>query len=95
MVRRMNGAAGAAAAAAVIRAMKASGVIVRVKPDDFQSLLGQNQQGLVVHAMGGFMNRRHKYLMGHRGLAFCTIARDALPIPRGCQLVEAKQIWIP
>jgi hypothetical protein len=91
----MNGAAGAAAATAVIRAIKASGVIVRVKPEDFLALLGQNQGGLVVHAMGGFLNRRHNDLMGHRGLAFCTQAHEAIPLPRGIQLVEAKSIWIP
>lgn len=91
----MNGAAGAAGAAAVIRAIKASGVIVRLAPDDFAALAAQNTGGLLVHAMGGFLNRRHKYLMGHRGLAFCTIAPEALPLPRGCQLVEAKSIWIP
>jgi hypothetical protein len=91
----MNGAAGAAAAAAVIRAIKASGVIVRVPPDEFTTILEQNPQGLVVHARGGFMYRRHTYLMGYRGLAFCTLAPEAIPIPRGCQLVEAKRIWIP
>ena len=91
----MNGAGGAAAAAAVIRAIKASGVIVRLGPDDFQQLLMRNPPGLVVHAMGGFLNRRHKYLAGSQGLAFCTVARDPLPIPRSSQVVEAKRIWIP
>jgi hypothetical protein len=91
----MNGAAGAAAAAAVIRAIKASGVIVRLRPDDFQQLVNQNPPTLVVHAMGGFLKRRHKYLTGTQGLAFCTVAHDPLALPRGSRVVEAKSIWIP
>jgi hypothetical protein len=92
----MNGAgAAAAAAAAVAKAVKASGAIVRVEPDEFRKLLGHNAQGLVVHAVGGLFSSVHKYLMGYKGLAFYTSARDTIPVPSTCQIVEAKKIWIP
>jgi hypothetical protein len=91
----MGGAGAAAAAAAVAMAIKASGAIVRVPPEDFQKLLEQNVQGLVVHAQPRFLARRHKYIMGYKGLAFYTLSRELLAIPRGLQLVEATQIWIP
>ena len=92
----MNGAgAAAAAAAAVAQAIKASGVIVRVEPDEFRKLLDQNAQGLVVHALGGLFSTRHKYLMGYKGLAFYTSAREAILLPSTCQIVEAQRIWIP
>ena len=92
----MNGAgAAAAAAAAAARAIKASGTLVRVEPDEFQKLLTQNAQGLVVHAAGGLFGSAHKYLMGYKGLAFYTSAREAMAVPRTCQLVEAKKIWTP
>ena len=92
----MNGAgAAAAAAAAVAKAIKASGAIVRVEPDEFRKLLGHNAQGLVVHAFGGLFFRGHKYLMGYKGLAFYTSARDPISMPGTCQIVEAKKIWIP
>ena len=92
----MNGAGPvAAAAAAGAKAVKASGAIVRVEPDEFRKLLGQNAQGLVVHALGGLFSPRHKYLMGYKGLAFYTSAREAIPLPSTCQIVEAKKIWIP
>lgn len=90
----MNGAA-AAAAAAVAKAVKASGAIVRVEPDEFRKLLGQNAQGLVVHAAGGLFFPGHKYLMGYKGLAFYTSAREAIYVPSTCQIVEANKIWIP
>ena len=90
----MSGAAGAAAAAA-IQAIKASGAIVRVEPEEFRKLLAQNGQGLVVHSAGGLFSARHKYLMGFKGLAFHTSARDPIHVPNTCQVVEASRIWVP
>jgi len=92
----MNGAAGAAAAAAVrAQAIKASGVIVRVEPEEFQKLLHHNAGGLVVHAEGRLFSPGHKYLMGYKGLAFYTTTRDPLPLPGTCDVVETNKIWIP
>lgn len=92
----MNGAAAAAAAAAAVaKAIKASGVIVQVEPAEFQKLLGHNEQGLVVHAMGGLFSNKHKYLMSYKGLAFYTITSEAVHLPSACQVVEAQKIWIP
>ena len=93
-----HGAAGAgagAAAAAVIQAARASGVIVRIEPDDFSWLVDQNEQPLVVHAIGGLFTKTHRYLTSHRGLAFYTKSTRELRLPPACQLVEAKSIWIP
>ena len=90
----MSGA-GAAAAAAGIRAIKASGAIVRVSPEDFQSLLTRNTQGLVVHRAGWLFGTSHMYLMGYQGLAFYTKANDELRVPSTCMVVEASRIWMP
>jgi hypothetical protein len=90
----MSGAAAAGAAAAV-QAIKASGAIVRVDQEEFRKLLGQNSQGLVVHAVGGLFSSTHKYLMGYKGLVFYTSSRDTIFVPGTCQVVEAKRIWIP
>jgi len=71
----MGGAVGAAgAAAAIAQAIKASGAIVEVEPEQFTRLLAGNAQGLVVHAPAVFS--RHKYLMGYRGLVFWTKTRE-------------------
>ena len=90
----MSGAAAAAAAAAA-KAIKASGTIVRVEPDEFRKLVGQNAQGLVVHSVGGLFSTSHKYLMGYKGLAFYTSSSDPIHVPSTCQVVEASKIWIP
>ena len=92
----MSSSAGAtAAAAAAVQAIKASGAIVRVAPEEFRKLLAQNAQGLVVHAIGGLFTSKHKYLMGYKGLAFYTSSRDTIFVPSTCQVVEAKKIWTP
>ena len=91
----MSGGGAAAAAAAAARAIKASGAIVRVEPDEFQKLLNRNAQGLVVHARGGWLYRGHKYLMGYKGLGFWTYTPEPLPLPSTCEIVEAGSIWVP
>ena len=87
--------AAGAAAAARIQAIKASGAIVRVSPDDFQMLLTRNTQGLVVHRAGWMFGTSHTYLMGYQGLAFYTKATEELRVPSTCTIVEASRIWMP
>jgi hypothetical protein len=90
------GASGAAAAAAAIaQAIKASGVIVRVEPADFLSILQRQRGPLVVHATGGFFSTNYQYLTSYKGLAFFTKSPDPLDLPSGTELVQAKAIWIP
>jgi hypothetical protein len=87
-------AGGAAVAAAAIgQAIKASGAIVAVEPEQFTRLLAGNAQGLVVHAPAAFS--RHKYIMGYRGLVFWTKTREPIYVPSTVQVVEAKKIWVP
>lgn len=87
--------AAAAAAAAVSRAIKASGVIVRVTPEDFVSILQRQEEPLVVHATGGFFSTSYRYLSSYKGLAFFTQAPAALSLPKGCEIVQAQKIWVP
>jgi hypothetical protein len=88
-------AGGAGAAAAAIAAIKASGVVVRVEPDDFAGILRRQPEALVVHATGGFFSTDYRYLTSYKGLAFYTKARAPLDLPPGTELVQAKSIWVP
>ncbi len=88
------GAAGAAAAA-VAQAIKASGAIVRVEPDDFLTILWRQREPLVVQATGGFFSTTYQYLSSYKGLAFFTKSPEPLPLPGGCEVVQAKKIWVP
>lgn len=89
------GGGAAAAAAAAAQAIKASGVIVSVTPDDFQSLANRNDGGLVVHAHGGVFAKRHKYLMAYKGLAFFTKSERQLFFSSRMEVMEAKKMWMP
>jgi len=89
------GSGGAAAAAAIAQATKASGVIVQVAPEAFGAILELNDEPLVVHATGGVFSTTHRYLTSYRGLAFFTKSKPVLPLPAHCQVVEAGRIWIP
>jgi hypothetical protein len=91
----MSASAGAAAAAAIAQAIKASGVIVRVEPNDFLGIVHRQPGALVVHATGGFFSTNYQYLMSYKGLAFFTKSSEPLNLPSGTELVEAKAIWIP
>jgi len=83
------------AAAAIAQAIKASGVIVRVEPSDFLSILQRQQSPLVVHATGGVFSTNYQYLMSYKGLAFFTKSPAPLSLPSGTELVQAKSIWMP
>lgn len=87
--------AAAAAAAAIANAIKASGVLVRVEPEDFLVILSQVEDPLVVQATSTFLGTRHKYLVGYKGLAFFCKSKQALPLPGTAQIVRAKTIWTP
>jgi hypothetical protein len=88
-------AGAAAAAAAVAQAIKASGAIVRVEPDDFLRIVARQTGPLVVHATGGFFSTSYQYLSSYKGLAFFTKSASPLTLPSGCELVVAQKIWIP
>jgi len=88
-------AGAAAAAAAIAQAIKASGAIVRVAPEDFLQILQRQEEPLVVQAMGGFFSTSYLYLSSYKGLAFFTKSPMALPLPSGSEIIQAQKIWIP
>ncbi len=83
------------AAAAVAQATRASGVIVRMEPDQFQQLLYRISQPLIVVALGGVYKKKYQYLVGYRGLAFFTASVEQIQLPGGCEVVEVEKIWVP
>ncbi len=85
----------AAIAAAIAQATKASGVLVRMEPDEFQQLLYRIPQPLIVVAWGGVFKKKYQYLVAYRGLAFFTASVDQMHLPGGSEVVQAKQIWMP
>ncbi len=90
-----GGAAAAAAAAAIAKAIKASGVIVRVTPEDFRNLAGHAHDSLVVHSESRWFGTAHKYLLAFKGFAFYAKSREPLSLPGSVAIIEAEKIWVP
>jgi hypothetical protein len=87
--------AGASAAAAIAQAIKASGAIVRVEPEDFGRVLTRQDAPLVVVAQGGFFSGRFQYLTSYKGFAFYTKSSEPLYLPNNTEVIHARKIWIP
>jgi hypothetical protein len=88
-------AAGGAAAAGIIQAIKASGVIVRIEPGEFAKLTSRAIDPLIVVAEGGLFSKNYQYLMSYKGIAFFTKSATPLTLPVGTELVTAGRIWVP
>lgn len=91
-----NGAAaGAAAAATIAQAIKASGAIVKVEPEEFMNIVSRGKNPLIVVSKGGFLNKLFDYLTGYKGFVFYTRSNKPLYLPGDSEIISAKQIWIP
>ena len=86
---------GAAAAAAIAEAIKASGAIVQVEPEDFRVILSKTENPLVVTAEGGWLTKHYRYLTSYKGLIFFAKSPEPMDLATGAELVTAKKIWIP
>ena len=90
------GAFGAAGAAAAINeAIKASGAIVQVEPEQFLRLLSQTESPLVVTAKTTFLRTRYKYLTSYKGLIFYAKSATPLELSMGVEVITAKKVSIP
>jgi hypothetical protein len=84
-----------AASAAIAKAIKASGVILRVKPAEFSKILNRATDPLIVVYEGGIFSTNYQYVMSYKGLTFFTKSGTPLPLPSGAELVTADSIWMP
>jgi hypothetical protein len=89
------GAEAAAIQAAIANAIKASGVVVQVNPEDFQRIVARVEKPLVICATGGFFSTNHQYLTSYKGFAFFTKSKTPLALSPKIETVMANKIWIP
>jgi hypothetical protein len=90
-----SGGIAAAEEAAIANAIKASGAIVSVEPDDFEAILAKTEAPLVVLAQGGVFTTKYHYLTAYKGLIFYTKASTPLALPPKAELINARKIWVP
>ena len=89
--------AGAAAShyAVMANAVKAIGSIVKLSPEEFDRVLRQLEDPLVVMASGGLFNKWYKYLFSYKGLTFYCKSSEEIMLPGGATLIQARKISIP
>jgi hypothetical protein len=87
--------AAAAAAAAIANAIKASGVLVRLEPEEFQRITRRAEKPLLIFSQGRWFSKKNHYLISYKGFAFYTRSAEPLELPAGAELVTANRIWIP
>jgi hypothetical protein len=85
----------AGAAAATANAIRASGVLVWVKPEEFSKILARARDPLVVMAKGGIFSTKYEYLMSYKGLAFYCKSGEPLTLASGVEVVLANSMMIP
>jgi hypothetical protein len=88
-------AAAASRAAAIAQAIKASGAIVSVNPDDFLYILSKNDHPLVITATGGMFKPNYQYLTSYKSFIFFTKSTSPLPLPGNAEIIAAQRIWVP
>jgi hypothetical protein len=91
----MTNGATAAAAAAIVQAIKASGAIVSVDSVDFMTLLNRTDNPLVVRSESKFFSTKYHYLTAYKGLIFYTKSAMPLTLRPSAEVIQAKKIWIP
>ena len=85
----------AAIAVAIANAIKASGVVVRVTPADFQNILRKSEKPLVICATGGLISTNYQYLTSYKGFAFFTKSPSPLELSPKIEIILADKIWVP
>ena len=85
----------AAHAAIIAQAIKASGAIVRVEPEEFQRLVGRVDEPVVVMARRSFFGERFQYLTSYKGLILYTKTNGPLALSGRAEIIAARSIWVP
>ena len=80
---------------AIANAIKASGVVVRLEPDEWLKILKRTESPMVVVAYSGMFKKSYQYLTAYRGLVFFTKSDRQIVLPGRTETITAKSISIP
>jgi hypothetical protein len=92
-----SGAMAAAVAHHIAQAIKASGAVVRLEPQEFMRIVAKMKAPLIVisPAKGGLFSRNNEYLTNYRGIFFYAKTGTALNLPGDAELVSSRSFWMP
>ncbi len=85
----------AAAAVAIANAIRASGVVVRMEPEEFLKLLAKSEKPLVIWATGGIFSTNYQYLTSYKGFAFFTRSPGPFQLSANIETIRVNKIWTP
>jgi len=91
----MGGAEAAVIAAMIANAIKASGTVIQIEPEEFVKILKKAEAPLVVYAEGGIISTNYQYMVSYKGFAFFCKADEPIQLPKKAEVVIADKIWIP
>jgi hypothetical protein len=75
--------------------VRASGLLVRLEPEEFSKVLLRMKEPLVVVVEGGIFSTHYHYLTSYKGLPFYTKSDRQLQLPAGAEVINAGSISIP
>jgi hypothetical protein len=87
--------AGAAIAAMIANAIKASGVLFELSQRISKTFLVKRRSHSSFRPRAGFFPPTINTLVSYKGFAFFTKSSTPLLFPTGVETVKAKKIWIP
>lgn len=89
-----GGAAGGAAAA-MASAIKASGSIVQVEPEDFMKILSKIENPIIVFAKKKVFKTKYQLMTHYRGFTFYALFEQPPNPDSKWEIISAKKIWVP
>ncbi len=87
--------AAVAATAAISQAIKASGSLIRIDPEEFGRMINKMDDGVVVETTIKFFSTTYKYLTSYKGLIFFTKSTSQLSIPSRLEKITATSMYMP
>lgn len=78
-----------------IQAIKASGAIIQLEPNEFNKILAKIENPLVVTGRSGVFGKDYQYLTNYKGLHFYCKSPVAINLPTGAEVVRSKRILVP
>lgn len=68
------------------------GTGVRVKSEDFMTIVSKSEEPLVVEAAEGFFTKIYKYATAYKGFVFFTESLNRLQFTAQTEIIQAKSI---
>jgi hypothetical protein len=79
----------------IAQANRATGLLVRLEPEEFSKVLSRMKEPMVVVVEGGIFTTHYHYLTSYKGLPFYTKSDGQLQLPDGTEVVNAGSISLP